>query len=128
MGSLRSSSHSMRVLAGILFLSLSLVDAHPQANLHVADGRIIGGDVAPKHAFPWQISLRSLGSHTCGGAVINQNLELTTGVTSKSLVTRGGVLKNGRPMEAGTTLHLTMILQSSLSASPLTSQTQMSSQ
>jgi len=77
MGSLGSSSHIMRVLAGILFLSLALVDAHPQANLHVADGRIIGGDVAPKHAFPWQISLRSLGSHTCGGAIINQNQVLT---------------------------------------------------
>merc|ERR1719348_737319 len=26
---------------------------------------------------PWQISLRSLGSHTCGGAIINQNQVLT---------------------------------------------------
>ena len=28
--------------------------------------------------FPWQVSIRSLGTHFCGGAIINQNQVLTT--------------------------------------------------
>lgn len=28
-------------------------------------------------AFPWQISLRSLGMHHCGGSIINENQVMT---------------------------------------------------
>ena len=27
--------------------------------------------------FPWQISLRNLGSHICGGSIINENQVIT---------------------------------------------------
>ena len=27
--------------------------------------------------FPWQISLRNLGSHICGGSIINKNQVIT---------------------------------------------------
>jgi len=40
-------------------------------------GKIIGGEEAPKHEFPWQISLRNLGSHICGGSIINRNQVIT---------------------------------------------------
>merc|ERR1739838_599272 len=40
-------------------------------------GKIIGGEEAPKHEFPWQISLRNLGSHICGGSIINKNQVIT---------------------------------------------------
>merc|ERR1719516_602775 len=61
----------------VVVLAAGLVEANPRAAVQNPDGRIIGGEEAPKHAFPWQISLRSLGSHTCGGAIINQNQVLT---------------------------------------------------
>ena len=56
-------------------------------------GKIVGGEEAPmrksKHLnriltllvasdeFPWQISLRNLGSHICGGSIINENQVIT---------------------------------------------------
>merc|ERR1712013_335915 len=40
-------------------------------------GRIVGGEEAPLHEFPWQISLRNLGSHICGGSIINRNQVIT---------------------------------------------------
>merc|ERR1711936_1313338 len=40
-------------------------------------GRIVGGEEAPLHEFPWQISLRNLGSHICGGSIINSNQVIT---------------------------------------------------
>jgi len=42
--------------------------------------RIVGGEEAPKHEFPWQISLRALanlGQHICGGTIINERQVLT---------------------------------------------------
>merc|ERR1712106_1086048 len=38
-----------------------------------SDGKIVGGEEAPEHEFPWQISLRSFGAHICSGSIINQN-------------------------------------------------------
>jgi len=58
----------------ILFSILSLAFARPNLRSPAArftDGKIIGGSEAPKHEFPWQISLRQLGSHICGGSLIN---------------------------------------------------------
>lgn len=42
--------------------------------------KIVGGEDAPKHEFPWQISLRALanlGQHICGGSIINERQVLT---------------------------------------------------
>ena len=56
------------------------------------NGKIVGGEEAPlrlnifnrilillvaSDEFPWQIYLRNLGSHVCGGCIINQNQVLT---------------------------------------------------
>ena len=37
-----------------------------------ANGRIIGGEEAEPHKYPWQVSFRSFGSHICGGSIINE--------------------------------------------------------
>jgi len=51
-------------------LTILTIEAKPR-------GKIIGGEEAPKHEFPWQISLRNLGSHICGGSIINRNQVIT---------------------------------------------------
>jgi len=63
----------------VLVLGLSLVAAKPQfgKDLTLTEGRIIGGEEAPKHEFPWQVSLKSLGSHICGGSIVNRNQVIT---------------------------------------------------
>lgn len=47
----------------------------------VGQGRIVGGEEAADGEFPWQVSLRSVGSigatHFCGGSIIDQNWILT---------------------------------------------------
>lgn len=58
----------------ILLSIVSLAFARPNVRspaVRFTDVRIIGGEEAPKHEFPWQISLRQLGSHICGGSLIN---------------------------------------------------------
>ncbi|XP_055915312.1 serine protease SP24D-like [Eupeodes corollae] len=40
-------------------------------------GRIVGGDEALPAQFPYQISLRMLGSHVCGGSIISEKFILT---------------------------------------------------
>jgi len=61
----------------IIFLTILATVANAKPNLRnpkiqFADGKIIGGQEAPKHEFPWQISLRQLGQHICGGSLINE--------------------------------------------------------
>jgi len=60
-------------------LGLALVAAKPQiaSEMKLSDGRIIGGEEAPLHEFPWQVSLKSLGSHICGGSIVNENQVIT---------------------------------------------------
>merc|ERR1711874_480214 len=72
-----SSSLQLDMKFLVVLAGLSLVAAKPQfgKDLRLAEGRIIGGDEAPKHEFPWQVSLKSLGSHICGGSIVNRNLE-----------------------------------------------------
>nr|UXX33473.1 serine protease-like protein [Holotrichia oblita] len=41
------------------------------------DGRIIGGEDATIEEFPYQVSLRILGSHSCGGVIISSDYVLT---------------------------------------------------
>ena len=35
------------------------------------DTRIVGGEMATPHSWPWQISLNVQGQHWCGGSLIN---------------------------------------------------------
>ena len=39
--------------------------------------RIVGGEDAQAHSWPWQLSLRIGSSHTCGASLLNQNWALT---------------------------------------------------
>lgn len=43
----------------------------------VDDDRIVGGTQASPNEFPYQISLRRLGSHICGGSIYKNNWVLT---------------------------------------------------
>merc|ERR1712098_990191 len=70
---------SLTMKGFLVFCFIAAAAAKPQGNPAVgfADGRIIGGEEAPPHEFPWQISLRNLGSHICGGSIINKNQVIT---------------------------------------------------
>merc|ERR1712214_273815 len=64
--------------AVLLVAVVGLAAAKPQPkDLSLTEGRIIGGEEAPKHEFPWQVSLKSLGSHICGGSIVNRNQVIT---------------------------------------------------
>ena len=42
-----------------------------------AGARIVGGVDAQAHSWPWQISLRVNGQHTCGGSLIKPDWVVT---------------------------------------------------
>merc|ERR1712215_80895 len=73
------SGLSLAMKIFVVFCFIAAAAAKPQGSPAVgyADGRIIGGEEAPPHEFPWQISLRNLGSHICGGSIINKNQVIT---------------------------------------------------
>merc|ERR1711931_561245 len=73
------SGLSLAMKIFVVFCFIAAASAKPQGSPAVgyADGRIIGGEEAPAHEFPWQISLRNLGSHICGGSIINKNQVIT---------------------------------------------------
>ena len=48
------------------------------------NGRIIGGDVIPIENIPYQVSLRYLGNHYCGGSIISSQYVLTAAHCSKN--------------------------------------------
>merc|ERR1712227_681906 len=67
---------TMKCIVLLSLCALSL--AKPQSRqVTETEGRIIGGEEAPKHEFPWQVSLKSFGSHICGGSVVNKNQVIT---------------------------------------------------
>merc|ERR1712045_72077 len=71
------SSYIIMKLLVILAISSLACAKHLNPAIRFADSKIIGGSEAPKHEFPWQISLRNLGSHICGGSIINKNQVIT---------------------------------------------------
>merc|ERR1711913_268765 len=79
MGSSAPSLLQLNMKFLTVFAGLSLAGAKPQfgKDLGLTEGRIIGGEEAPKHEFPWQVSLKSLGSHICGGSIVNRNQVIT---------------------------------------------------
>uniref|UniRef100_A0A8C3XE01 Serine protease 56 n=1 Tax=Cyanoderma ruficeps TaxID=181631 RepID=A0A8C3XE01_9PASS len=49
----------------------------PQANATVPRGRIMGGSVAPRGAWPWLVSVRLHGELMCGGVLVGSSWVLT---------------------------------------------------
>lgn len=70
---LYSASIMMKVFV-ILSAVVILASAKPRHSpkIGIQNGRIIGGQDAEPHAYPWQISMKSLGQHFCGGSIINE--------------------------------------------------------
>merc|ERR1712212_777167 len=68
---------AMLVYTIVVLLSYSSYALCSGSVTQYSPGRIVGGEEAPLHEFPWQISLRNLGSHICGGSIINSNQVIT---------------------------------------------------
>ncbi|NXA93258.1 PRS56 protease, partial [Melanocharis versteri] len=49
----------------------------PQANATASRGRIMGGSVAPRGAWPWLVSVRLHGELMCGGVLVGRSWVLT---------------------------------------------------
>ncbi|XP_071422694.1 serine protease 56 [Pithys albifrons albifrons] len=49
----------------------------PQANATAPRGRIVGGSVAPRGAWPWLVSVRLHGELMCGGVLVGRSWVLT---------------------------------------------------
>ncbi|KAM6063657.1 serine protease 56 isoform 2-T2 [Theristicus caerulescens] len=49
----------------------------PQANATAPRGRIMGGSVAPREAWPWLVSVRLHGELMCGGVLVGHSWVLT---------------------------------------------------
>lgn len=65
----------------------------------MGEGRIVGGDAVSINSFPWILTLRRLGSHRCGAAIIS-----TTRALSAAHCTVG-IGGNGFEVRAGSTQH-----------------------
>lgn len=65
----------------------------------MGEGRIVGGDAVNINSFPWTLSLRRLGSHRCGAAIIAANRALSAAHCTV------GIAGNGFEVRAGSTQH-----------------------
>merc|ERR1711970_674982 len=63
-----------RKMARHIALLLALVSSVYAASLNQGD-KIVGGEEAEPHEFPWQVSLRRKydNFHFCGGSILNEN-------------------------------------------------------
>ena len=59
-------------MEGVIF-SVMFFITFPYYRLRNAHGmaRVVNGQNAQRHAWPWQISLRYRGGHICGGSIIS---------------------------------------------------------
>ncbi|GLG94130.1 Trypsin-1 [Gryllus bimaculatus] len=69
-----------------------------------AGGRIVNGTDALSGQYPYQISLRSNGRHSCGGSIINENFILTAahcviGSSASSLSVEAGTTQLGEGVQ-----------------------------
>jgi secreted trypsin-like serine protease len=74
------------------------VAAHGYPNIH-----IVGGEDAPAGKYPYQVSLRRHGSHSCGGSIINRHTVLTAAHCVDSYTDNPDALKE-LTIHAGTNL------------------------
>ena len=73
-------------IALFLSVALVLVSAGHLSSIPLSEqdgnGRVIGGEVAKDGEFPWQVSIRDIGTlgatHFCGGSIIDKEWILTT--------------------------------------------------
>ncbi|KAK3742056.1 hypothetical protein QZH41_015744, partial [Actinostola sp. cb2023] len=72
-----SVNRKMKILVGILavVLGTTLIDA--KCGSRPAGARVINGQNASPHSWPWQISLRRNGGHSCGGTLISPTWVVT---------------------------------------------------
>uniref|UniRef100_A0A3B1IIW9 Peptidase S1 domain-containing protein n=1 Tax=Astyanax mexicanus TaxID=7994 RepID=A0A3B1IIW9_ASTMX len=67
----------LKIYVNILLLQL---DLQPRF-LEEVEGRVVGGEVAKPHSWPWQISLQFLSGssyhHTCGGTLVKKGWVMT---------------------------------------------------
>ena len=90
----------MKVLLAVLFVAVVAVHAVPKQNPVRAvnggmGGKIVGGEAASRGEIPWQVSWRNLGSHSCGGSVINENWVLSAGHCCQGILGSGDVVAGG---------------------------------
>ncbi|XP_048587670.1 chymotrypsin-C isoform X2 [Nematostella vectensis] len=68
------------MIAVILLILLSFsTNGHAKCGRRPSGARVIGGEDAAPHSWPWQISLRVRGKHMCGGTLISPDWVLTAG-------------------------------------------------
>ncbi|KAB0792844.1 hypothetical protein PPYR_14803 [Photinus pyralis] len=73
----------MKACLLVLFVSGALGAVSPFNNLFGTvpkdefDWKIVGGSDAPEGAYPYQVSLRRFGSHSCGGSIVDATTVMT---------------------------------------------------
>ncbi|XP_077267757.1 chymotrypsin-1-like [Temnothorax americanus] len=82
----------------VLIVACLAVAAYGYPNIH-----IVGGSDAPPGKFPYQVSLRKNGRHSCGGSIINKYTILTAAHCITSYRNNPGALRS-LTVHAGTNL------------------------
>ncbi|XP_022904846.1 trypsin delta-like [Onthophagus taurus] len=85
----------MRFILALVFVGCAFAAPRDAPMVPMLDGRIVGGSNANIANFPYQLSLRSSGSHICGASIISANWAITAahcvvGKTASSLTIRSG--------------------------------------
>ncbi|XP_047526427.1 anionic trypsin-2-like isoform X3 [Pieris napi] len=60
-----------------VFIILFYSSSGLKLGIHSADPKIVGGDDAPDGAIKYQVSLQNVGSHFCGGSIIDKKWVVT---------------------------------------------------